>query len=181
MIKLLVRILKELKIVLQEAVFEYERSHHHRGDISIKPMTLLQKKNILVTANKGAILIFILKIFWQKFLILTKKEKLCFFISLGCIFLIPYNLYTAFSLFYQTHNIRKIKLNNLGIFEYDLQYREIFLTEVPELYFLHQIEIFLLIFLWKLLCALLMIVPILLIIAYSTVLERKILSAVQRR
>jgi len=53
------------------------------------------------------------------------------------------------------------------------------LLELEDFMFLYENLKFFEILMWKFLCGLVIILPVLLIIAYSTLLERKILSAIQ--
>jgi hypothetical protein len=54
-----------------------------------------------------------------------------------------------------------------------------FLREIPEAYFLYQCEVFFVETIWKILIGVLVLLPILLLIAYATLIERKLLSAIQ--
>lgn len=65
-----------------------------------------------------------------------------------------------------------------------MEYRifsKIYVEDYDELFYLNELQVYIGYIIWKLLFAILMIVPVLLIIAYSTLLERKVLSAAQRR
>lgn len=113
--------------------------------------------------------------------LILNKTFLTFLTFLICFILLSFNIYYAFNNFYAAYEAKKLILNSIGLTKADYFSGTIFIENVADLYFLHELQIFFINILWKIVFGILMIVPILLIVAYSTLLERKILSSAQWR
>jgi hypothetical protein len=111
---------------------------------------------------------------------LSFKQYFCLFIIFLSFVTIINNIIISTQEFYFSFCQKKKILETLKISELEWFNPYLFLNEVPELYFLHEIQQLFAIFVWKFFFGILIIVPVLLIIAYSTLLERKLLSAAQR-
>lgn len=121
-------------------------------------------------------LIYVLFEEYKAFTVWDHTYLLTCFLALYVLFS---NLNSTFSFFYQSHLLKINILSELNVSKIDWYNPNIFLSDMEELYFLHELQINFLLLIWKLLFGILMILPILLIIAYSTLLEWKILSGAQ--
>lgn len=97
------------------------------------------------------------------------------------IYIIIYNIYFSIQTFYLANKLREQILITSGFLKDDILASCFFLENISELYDLKNLLIVFSIILWKIVFSLLMLIPILLMVAYSTVLEWKVLSSAQRR
>lgn len=108
------------------------------------------------------------------------KENLTLFSIYVSFFIILYNLfftiYNFINAFLLKRQLAKITFGKAKMID-DSLYEENFLYKI----YIYNFEEFLVELIWKFLNGLLIIVPILLIVAYSTLLERKVLSSIQKR
>jgi hypothetical protein len=85
-------------------------------------------------------------------------------------FLGIYNIYLTINIFYQNFSLKKnIFKNTFGHFEYSNNF--LFNDNTIYKLYLYEFNEFLLHFIWKFINGILLVLPILLIIAYSTLLE----------
>lgn len=140
-------------------------------DLTIRPAKL-NKINIIKTIFKN---------FFSDLSSITYFGYFLILLNLFFIYIIVSNLYTASKLFYYSFELKRNLLIICGLSDKNLLFSWVFTQNLEELLLFNQFQLFIGYTLWKLLFAILMIIPILLIIAYSTLLERKILSAAQRR
>jgi NADH-quinone oxidoreductase subunit H len=117
----------------------------------------------------------------KDYLALPKQAHFAYLITIISTYIIINNLIISYHLFYEAFCFKKKILTELGFSKLDWFWPELFLWEIPELYFIHEFSLLVVSIIWKLVFAILMIIPVLLIIAYSTLLEWKLLSAAQRR
>ena len=110
----------------------------------------------------------------------SKKHYVLIFIIFLSILFIFYNLIISASYFYKAFALKLSLVKNFDPSLHYLIFSKILIIDLEEFYILNEFLKFSINFLWSALFAILMVVPILLIIAYSTLLERKILSAAQR-
>jgi|JI102314A2RNA_FD_contig_123_66795_length_1108_multi_7_in_2_out_2_2 hypothetical protein len=111
----------------------------------------------------------------------TLKFYFFIFVNVISVLIIILNVLDTIKTFFMAYKLRSTLLLENGLNVADIFSPDIFFLELDEFVFFNQMFSFIYIFLWKFLFAILMIVPILLIVAYSTLLERKVLSAAQRR
>jgi NADH:ubiquinone oxidoreductase subunit H len=140
-------------------------------DLTIKPAKL-SKYNIIKAIVLTLVLGFRSLSYSHYFLILSN-----FFF----IYILICNLYTTSKLFFYSYQLKRSLLFITGFGDKSLLFSWIFTQDLAEIFLFNQFQFILGYFLWKLLFSILMIIPVLLIIAYSTLLERKVLSAAQRR
>ena len=123
----------------------------------------------------------VLLVLWEKYKAFSLKEHLCLFIVFGSFYLVIFNIWNTIKLSYTAYLLKITMLEEMNVpkqFWFD---PSIFLKEMESLYLLREAQIFFTSLVWKALFGILMILPVLLIIAYSTLLEWKVLSAAQRR
>jgi NADH-quinone oxidoreductase subunit H len=122
---------------------------------------------------------FLLALF-AEYCSLSFVEHICLIISVISCVIIVNNIWISITLFYAAYKLKLKLLTDLDLLWLMWSDPHYFLRDVEELYWLHEFQIFVGLFLWKILFGILLIVPILLLIAYATLLEWKILSAIQR-
>lgn len=96
------------------------------------------------------------------------------------LFIIAYNTYFSIKTFYLANKLREQILITTGFSKDDIFASFFFLENISELYDLKNLLVIFSEVLWKVIFSLLILIPILLMVAYSTVLERKVLSSAQR-
>ena len=111
---------------------------------------------------------------------LSFKHHFCLLLIIFSFTTIIVNISVSTQEFYFSFYQKKKILETLKVSEVEWFNPYLFLNEIPELYFLHEVQELFAIFVWKFFFGILIIVPVLLIVAYSTLLERKLLSAAQR-
>jgi len=110
-------------------------------------------------------------VLWGKYKAFSLKEHTCLFIVFGSFYLIIFNTWNMIKLFYTAYLLKITMLEEMNVpkqFWFD---PSIFLKEMESLYLLREAQIFFTSLVWKALFGILMILPVLLIIAYSTLLE----------
>lgn len=112
---------------------------------------------------------------------ITKKQYFLILVIFFSIYIIINNSIIAFELFYQAFKLKKQMITSFEDLDVNLIFSKIFTEELEEFYLLNEILNFIKNTVWKIIFGIVMIIPILLIIAYSTLLERKVLSASQKR
>lgn len=105
--------------------------------------------------------------------------SLFFIVILICITF--YNFWYAIAVFYEAYELKSQLFHTLDIPKDEIFSTKLFATNLIQLYEFWNISENFFIFIWQFIFAILMIIPILLIIAYSTLLERKVLSSAQWR
>lgn len=188
----LIHLYKHLRFIVQEAIWD-ERLRLRWAGIFTYPHRIYDTKwifdrqrpgfvNLRVTEiNWLRVFKWVIIVLWEEYKALTPKEHAFFFIVLGSIYLIIVNMCDTVKLFYTAYWFKITMLEEMNVpkkFWFD---PSIFLKQMESLYFLHEAQVFITSLFWKALFGILMILPVLLIIAYSTLLERKVLSAAQRR
>ena len=123
----------------------------------------------------------VIQVLWNEYKDLKVQEHIYLVISIVSIYLFCTNILASIKLFYAAFKCKVAILSGLNLPQ-DMWFQaEPFISEIEVLYFLHELQLFIIIVLWKILFGILMVLPVLLIVAYSTLLERKVLSAAQRR
>jgi len=107
----------------------------------------------------------------KDYLALPKQAHLAYLVTIISSYIIINNISISYNLFYEAFCLKKKILTELGFSKSDWFRPELFLREIPELYFIHELSFFIVSIIWKLVFAILMVIPVLLIIAYSTLLE----------
>lgn len=110
---------------------------------------------------------------------LSLKQYFIITIIIISIFITLNNFAVAITIFYDTYKLKTYILRLLDPSVQHLLYSKILINEFQDFYILNEILVFFLNFMWNAVFGILMIIPILLIIAYSTLLERKVLSSAQ--
>jgi len=162
----------------QKGVFTYP-------DIIFDTNKILSKNRILFIKITSINWIDVSKFFFKPILpkikLITKKQYFFLFIIFFSIGVIINNFVESFDLFYNSYKLKKELITNSGNINPDLLFSKIFILEIEEFFLLNELMLFIANLIWKLVFAILMVIPVLLIVAYSTLLERKILSAAQKR
>lgn len=96
------------------------------------------------------------------------------------LFIIVYNVLFSIKTFYLANKLKEQILITTGFSKDDIFASFFFLENISELYNIKNLLIVFSEVLWKVIFSLLILIPILLMVAYSTVLERKVLSSAQR-
>jgi len=123
----------------------------------------------------------LLKLFLSTLKTITKRQYFLILIIFFCIYTIVNNTLVAFEFFYQAYKLKKQIILSFEHLDVTLLFSKIFTEELEEFYLMNELLNFIKNITWKIIFGILMIIPILLIIAYSTLLERKVLSASQKR
>jgi NADH-quinone oxidoreductase subunit H len=187
---LFLRFLKNLRFEFQEAI-RLERKRLRREGIFTYPDMIYNRKRIFDPRFPGLVKLRITKasiprLFWRMLIVLYEEfmdllwwEKLEFFVSFLALSLFYKNIKLAIQLFYTSFKLKIAILTKLGFTLDYFFWNDMVLLELEDFMFLYENLKFFEILMWKFLCGLVIILPVLLIIAYSTLLERKILSAIQ--
>jgi len=157
---------KILITFLERLVFTRQLQKFFLGSVESKQINS-QKLNLaeLNVVKSEKIANFSIKNFFLNKIFFT---IIIFMICLGCII---NNLYYFCPLFYQAYLLKIDTLALAGLSKTDCFSGTIFIENVSELYIFHELEVLLFNFIWKFIFAILMILPVLLIVAYSTLLE----------
>lgn len=190
LLNVILHLFKELRKIVQEAVFN-ERLRLKRAGVITYPHRIFDTKwlfdksrsgfvNLRVTeVNWFRVLIRVICVLWGKYKSFGFWEHMHFITTLVTPYILINNIIQAGKIFYAGFKAKAILLTSLHLPQEFWFSWELFSWDIEVLYFLHEFELFLIDVLWKIVLAILMVLPVLLIIAYSTLLEWKVLSAAQ--
>ena len=182
MIKILIQLFKKIKFLLQKTIQEQRLCLNWANYDFVSNSNRVKTQKTISLGPISWLLIIkeLFLIFIFNFFKLSLKGYFLLILNLLAFTIICKNLYDTFDDFYFAFNLKKEFLALAGASEAEWFSSKVFAAPLLDLYIIHEIQLLLAAFIWKLLFGVLMIVPVLLIIAYSTLLERKILSAAQR-
>lgn len=189
LINFFIKLYKEINYIIEKTIREermwlWKAGTSSYTDIIFDTRWFLNKKQVeriqITEINWAHVIRAFAKALWLAFKSLSFKQYTLLFIIFFCIFLILNNLILSCTIFYAAFQIKTTIIKNLDPSVHHLIYSKVLISELEDFYVLNEILIFFGYFMWHVVFGVLMIIPILLIIAYSTLLERKILSAAQR-
>lgn len=192
LLDLSIHLFKQLRIIVQEAIWE-ERLRLKRAGVFTYQHRIYDTKGVFDRLRSGYVnlkvteinwlRVFkrIIQVLWKEYKSFGIREHISLAISIVSIYLFCINILDSIRLFYTAFRCKVAILQGLNLPQHMWFQAEPFIREIEVLYFLHELQVFLIVVFWKILFGILMVLPVLLIIAYSTLLERKVLSAAQRR